>query len=130
MEQDERSRERAYTYNHPQAPPFYGTFQGKTQFPQSAPPGFPHPVRPTFASCYACQTVAGYPAVEGAPVNRPLQRLPCCGIGVGWFLFIVGFFLASIPWYVGAFMLIFMRHDCRERVGFFCCSIAVSNFSS
>ncbi|KAL8196867.1 hypothetical protein R6Q57_024364 [Mikania cordata] len=42
----------------------------------------------------------GYAIAEGRPVRE--RRLPCCGIGMGWFLFIVGFFLAAIPWYIGS----------------------------
>eukprot|EP00249_Psilotum_nudum_P032315 c4766_g1_i1 orf=385-819(-) len=126
MKQDAPSQSGGYSsYYYPQAAPtFYGTFKGRTQYPQLVPPGFPHPVHPSLASGYAYQTVAGYPAVEGAPVDRPLERLPCCGIGIGWFLFIAGFLLVSIPWYVGAFILLCMNHDYRERIGFVCCTIA------
>ena len=30
------------------------------------------------------KVVQGYAVVEGTPVREP--RLPCCGIGTGWFL--------------------------------------------
>ena len=43
--------------------------------------------------------------------------------------FIIGFFLAAIPWYVGAFVLICVRvHDYREKPGYVACTIAVSLF--
>jgi hypothetical protein len=39
----------------------------------------------------------------------------------------MGFFLAAIPWYVGAFVLICVRvHDHREKPGYVACTIAVS----
>ncbi|KAH7425527.1 hypothetical protein KP509_11G058900 [Ceratopteris richardii] len=63
------------------------------------------------------------PATESAP-HYYERRLPCCGIGLGWFLFIIGFFLASIPWYVGVVMLVCIKHDHRERIGLVCCTIA------
>ena len=40
--------------------------------------------------------------------------------------FIVGFFLAAIPWYVGAFILLCVRVDYREKPGYVACTIAVS----
>ncbi|KAF7142112.1 hypothetical protein RHSIM_Rhsim06G0186800 [Rhododendron simsii] len=50
--------------------------------------------------------------------------LPCCGIGVGWLLFILGFFLGVIPWYVGAIMLLCVKdYDKREKPGFIACAI-------
>jgi hypothetical protein len=95
--------------------------------------------------------------VEGRPVR--MRRLPCCGLGLGWCLwvslfapahlfvnvkvnsitnnsislpgtrFITGFFLAAIPWYVGAFIMICVRvHDQREKPGYVACTIAVSSF--
>jgi hypothetical protein len=43
--------------------------------------------------------------------------------------FIAGFFLAAIPWYVGAFILICVWvHDHREKPGYVACTIAVSSF--
>ncbi|GAQ86480.1 hypothetical protein KFL_002910180 [Klebsormidium nitens] len=44
--------------------------------------------------------------------DRPL---PCCGCGIGWFLFIFGFFF-NLLWYVGA-ILWFFPHNPRERPG-------------
>jgi hypothetical protein len=39
--------------------------------------------------------------------------------------FILGFFIASIPWYVGAFIFLCLSYDPRERSGFASCAIAV-----
>ncbi|KAJ6824926.1 60S ribosomal protein L18a-like protein [Iris pallida] len=70
----------------------------------------------------------GYAAVvEGRPIREPgsRPRLPCCGIGLGWFLFIIGFFFAAIPWYFGAFILLCVRRfDHREKPGYVACTIA------
>ncbi|CAL4909567.1 unnamed protein product [Urochloa decumbens] len=122
----------------------YGTFQGSRAgsgppvgFPQPAPPpGFgggggyhnqqqPYaPAEPYYAQGY--QAVPGYGQVaEGRPVR--MRRLPCCGLGLGWSLFIAGFFLAAIPWYVGAFIMICVRvHDHREKPGYVACTIAAA----
>lgn len=105
----------------PSAPHYYGTFQGNPGYPQPARPGFPYPGR---GPQYGYQTVPGYPVYEVISAERQPERLPCCGIGIGWFLFIIGWFLASIPWYVGAIILLCTRHDPRERVGLVCCTIA------
>ncbi|XP_042434153.1 60S ribosomal protein L18a-like protein [Zingiber officinale] len=112
----------------------YGTLQGAPDYAQPAI-GFPEPVPPTgltasrqvhpppqhhYAQGY--QAIPGYAPVEGTPVSLP--RLPCCGLGVGWLLFILGFLLASIPWYVGAFILWCVRVDDREKPGLVACTIA------
>jgi len=134
----------------------YGTFgpsSASGEFPQPAvgvpqpapPPGFrnyppppqaPYAVYPPqqaysaaapyYGQGYQYQAVQGYiPVVEGRPVR--MRRLPCCGLGMGWFLFIMGFFFAAIPWYVGAFVLICVRvHDYREKPGYVACTIAAS----
>ncbi len=39
--------------------------------------------------------------------------------------FILGFFIVSIPWYVGAFIFFCLSYDPRERSGFASCAIAV-----
>lgn len=52
------------------------------------------------------------------------RRLGCCGIGCGWCLFVMGFFLAAIPWYVGAIIVLFSRVDYREKPGYIACLIA------
>jgi hypothetical protein len=40
--------------------------------------------------------------------------------------FILGFFIVSIPWYVGAFIFFCLTYDPRERSGFAACAIAVN----
>ncbi|XP_048235723.1 60S ribosomal protein L18a-like protein [Ricinus communis] len=62
--------------------------------------------------------VTGYAVYETGP-----PRLPCCGIGVGWCLFILGWFLCGIPWYVGAIILVCSKIDPRERPGYIGCTI-------
>eukprot|EP00262_Sarcandra_glabra_P009108 TRINITY_DN2310_c0_g1_i1.p1 TRINITY_DN2310_c0_g1~~TRINITY_DN2310_c0_g1_i1.p1 ORF type:complete len:138 (+),score=21.14 TRINITY_DN2310_c0_g1_i1:150-563(+) len=110
--------------HHPPPPPHYGTFQGAPPPPPVI--GFPQPTPPPGAfhpPPHGYQSVPGYaPVAEGRPVREP--RLPCCGIGLGWFLFIIGFFLAAIPWYVGAFLLLCSRVDYREKPGYVACTIA------
>ncbi|KAG0522576.1 hypothetical protein BDA96_07G049200 [Sorghum bicolor] len=58
---------------------------------------------------------------EGVPVREP--PLPFCGVGIGWFLFLLGFFLAAIPWYAGAFLLFFVALDHREKPGLIACTV-------
>ncbi|KAJ4780813.1 60S ribosomal protein L18a-like protein [Rhynchospora pubera] len=119
--------------------PQYGTFDGGAPgYPQpvmgspqpAPPPGVaaslpyrtPYTSVPTYYP-YSYQGVAGYGTVaEGQPVRR--RRLPCCGIGIGWCLFILGFFFAAIPWYVGALVLLCSRVDYREKPGLIVCTIA------
>ncbi|KAL0008851.1 hypothetical protein SO802_010353 [Lithocarpus litseifolius] len=129
-------------------PPQYGTFQGVANYPPPLPPqhqhqhqpviGLPQPVPPPGAThpsapppppppqyyAQGYQTVPGYAVAEGRPVTVRERRLPCCGIGVGWCLFIIGFFLAAIPWYVGALILLCSRIDYREKPGFIACTVA------
>ncbi|XP_021773646.1 60S ribosomal protein L18a-like protein, partial [Chenopodium quinoa] len=114
----------------PPPPPVvpYGTFQGVPSsspamgFPQPAPPpGSMDPPPDYYTRGY--QAVPGYVVAEGRPLNA--HRLPCCGIGCGWFLFIIGLFLGGIPWYVGAIYLICCRNvDHREKPGYVACTIA------
>ncbi|KAL9236500.1 hypothetical protein vseg_011163 [Gypsophila vaccaria] len=101
----------------PQQPPAYGTFQG---IPQPAPPpGSMDPPPEFYSRGYQAITVA-----DGIPM-RAYERLPCCGLGFGWFLFIIGFLLAGIPWYAAAIILICCRNvDPREKPGYVCCTIA------
>ncbi|XP_058095299.1 large ribosomal subunit protein eL20z [Magnolia sinica] len=111
----------------PQHQHHYGTFQGVPSYPQPAigfpqpipPPGAVAPGPPYYHHSHGYQAV---PVVEGRPVRE--ARLPCCGIGLGWFLFIIGFFLAAIPWYAGAFILLCSRVDYREKPGYAACTIA------
>ncbi|XP_039143668.1 60S ribosomal protein L18a-like protein isoform X1 [Dioscorea cayenensis subsp. rotundata] len=120
-----------------QQPQQYGTFQGGPGYSQPAI-GFPRPVPPPGASAYpppppqhypgptyyshGYQAIPGYAVAEGTPVR--MARLPCCGIGIGWFLFIIGFCFAAIPWYIGAFILLCVRVDYREKPGYVACTIA------
>ncbi|KAJ3695256.1 hypothetical protein LUZ60_000633 [Juncus effusus] len=125
---------------HQQQHQQYGTFEGGVGgyaqqvigFPQPAPPpgavfpgAYPPPPYSSPPTYYphGYQTVPGYGTVaEGRPIRLP--KLPCCGIGIGWFLFVIGFFLAGIPWYVGAFILLCSRVDYREKPGLIVCTIA------
>lgn len=105
---------------------YYGTFQG-----------MPQPVPPSQAPYYnqqgGYQPVTGYP-IDGSPENNPNRRtydtdpLPFCGLGFGWFLFILGFFIASVPWYVGAFIFFCLSYDYREKSGLAACAIAALVF--
>ncbi|CAN1179154.1 60S ribosomal protein L18a-like protein [Linum perenne] len=122
-----------HQHHPPPQPPQYGTFQGVANYPP--PPqqhviGFPQPVAPPGAHSSASppyyghgyQTVPGYAVAEGRPVRE--RRLPCCGLGLGWVLFIVGFFFGTIPWYLGLFLLMCARIDPREKPGYIACTIA------
>ncbi|KAL8235445.1 hypothetical protein R6Q59_021545 [Mikania micrantha] len=121
--------------HHPDQPPLpphhqYGTFEGVHNHPPQSVIGFPQPVPPPGAPggpsvnqyVHGYQAVPGYAVAEGRPVRQ--HRLPCCGIGIGWFLFIVGFFFAAIPWYIGAFILLCAQYDDREKPGYVACLIA------
>ncbi|KAI3712119.1 hypothetical protein L1987_70668 [Smallanthus sonchifolius] len=121
--------------HHPdqQPPPHqYGTFQGVDHHPPQPVIGFPQPVPPPgtpggppvnpYVHGYQAVPVPGYAVAEGRPMSE--DRLPCCGIGIGWFLFIIGFFFAAIPWYLGAFILLCARYDAREKPGYVACMIA------
>ncbi|KAF5736322.1 hypothetical protein HS088_TW14G00462 [Tripterygium wilfordii] len=112
----------------------YGTFQGVANYyppPPVVPPhlvvGIPQPVPPQASIPnshfpYGYQTVAGYAVTEGRLERE--HRIPCCGMGMGWVLFIIGFFLGGIPWYVGTFILLCVRVDYREKPGYVACAIA------
>ncbi|KAL6196695.1 hypothetical protein ACLB2K_032309 [Fragaria x ananassa] len=125
-----------HQHHHPPPPPppsapEYGTFQGVANYPPPPPHGgFPQPVPPPGATDPPPQyyahgyqsTVPGYAVAEGRPVRE--RRLPCCGLGLGWCLFIIGFFLAAIPWYVGVIILVCSRIDYREKPGYIACTVA------
>ncbi|KAM3395930.1 60S ribosomal protein L18a-like protein [Capsicum galapagoense] len=104
----------------------YGTFQALSKpavigFPQPVPP--PGALEPAEYYARGYQSVPVYVSDEKGAVSEP--PLPCCGIGLGWFLFIIGFFLPAIPWYVAAFTLLCARSvDHREKPGYVACSIA------
>ncbi|KAF3493652.1 hypothetical protein DY000_02057514 [Brassica cretica] len=102
----------------------YGTFQGVSNYPQpSPPPGVYDSSAPHYVHGY--HAVPVYGIAEGRPVTVRQRRLSCCGIGLGWFLFIVGFFLGGIPWYVGmGIMIVGRRVDHREKPGYIACTIA------
>ncbi|OMO74628.1 hypothetical protein CCACVL1_16567, partial [Corchorus capsularis] len=131
MSGDEKNRGVVADHQHNQ----YGTFQGVANYPpppQQPAIGFPQPVPPPglhevppppphyYPQGY--QTVPGYAIAEGRPVRE--RRLPCCGFGCGWFLFIIGFFTAAIPWYLGLFVLLCARIDHREKPGYIACTVA------
>ncbi|XP_057998642.1 60S ribosomal protein L18a-like protein [Hevea brasiliensis] len=145
MSEEDKARNRGVVerrHHQQQQPPQYGTFQGVANYPPPPPPhhqpviGFPQPAPPPGATepsappppqdpsyyAHGYQTVTGYAVAEGRPVRE--RRLPCCGIGVGWFLFIIGFFLGAIPWYIGLFVLLCARIDPREKPGYIACTIA------
>ncbi|KAK2642817.1 hypothetical protein Ddye_024580 [Dipteronia dyeriana] len=127
---DEKSK------GNPQNQNPYGTFQGVANYypPLSqAPPqpvvGFPQPVPPPastwnpFSYGRSYHSITGYD-VEGRPAREREHRLPCCGLGMGWFLFIIGFFLGGFPWYIGALVVLCTQVDYREKPGFVACAIA------
>ncbi|XP_024382079.1 large ribosomal subunit protein eL20z [Physcomitrium patens] len=103
---------------------YYGTFQNQQ--------GMPQPVPPTQAPNYY-PSVPGYPVGSAAEENRyrrtdDSDRLPFCGLGFGWFLFLLGFIIASVPWYVGAFIFFCLNYDHREETGLMACTIAALVF--
>ncbi|XP_008226221.1 PREDICTED: 60S ribosomal protein L18a-like protein [Prunus mume] len=138
---DEKKKGAASDHQQYPHPPEYGTFQGVANYPPPPPPhqppppppptGFPQPVPPPGAAdppaphpqyyTQGYQTVQGYAVAEGRPVRE--RRLPCCGIGCGWFLFIIGFVLATIPWYIGALIMLCARIDHREKPGYIACVV-------
>ncbi|XP_057508083.1 60S ribosomal protein L18a-like protein [Actinidia eriantha] len=126
----EEGKDHHHHHHQPEEQPQYGTFQGVANYPAQPVIGFPQPVPPPGATdssaqyyAHGYQAVPGYAVAEGRPVRE--GRLPCCGIGFGWFLFIIGFFLAAIPWYVGAIILLCVRSvDYREKPGYIACTIA------
>ncbi|XP_024541999.1 60S ribosomal protein L18a-like protein isoform X2 [Selaginella moellendorffii] len=58
------------------------------------------------------------------------EPLPCCGCGVGWCSFLLGF-IVPLFWYYGTFVFFFPRfqRDLRERPGFAACAIAALVFT-
>ncbi|KAK4259230.1 hypothetical protein QN277_005582 [Acacia crassicarpa] len=132
----EEGKNRGFATDPPNQP-YYGTFQGVANYYPAAPPpppqrqpqpvvGFPQPVPPPapYGGNYfqGYQTVPGYVVAEGTPMRE--HRLPCCGLGLGWFLFIAGFFLGGIPWYAGTLVLLCVQMDYREKPGLVACTVA------
>ncbi|KAK2987800.1 hypothetical protein RJ640_024427 [Escallonia rubra] len=111
MSEEAKSRAAEHAVHPPPPPPeyYYGTFQGVANAQPPPPPSHP---------------VTGYAVVQGSPLIE--HRLPCCGIGIGWFLFIFGFFFGAIPWYIGAFILLCARVDYREKPGLIGCTLAAT----
>ncbi|KAJ3694483.1 hypothetical protein LUZ60_009963 [Juncus effusus] len=130
--EEEKNKGEGYMAAPPPHQHQYGTFQGAPGYPPPPVMGFPQPAPPpgiTGQPYPHPNYPHGYQAVQGYEVHNEgrhmrERRLPCCGIGIGWFLFITGFFLAAIPWYVGAFMLCVSRVDYREKPGYVACVIA------
>ncbi|XP_024525180.1 60S ribosomal protein L18a-like protein isoform X1 [Selaginella moellendorffii] len=56
-------------------------------------------------------------------VREEEPPLPLCNIGIGWFLFAIGF-VSIIPWFVGAIIFACFTHDWRERAGLAACTVA------
>ncbi|CAN8270174.1 unnamed protein product [Cochlearia groenlandica] len=118
VEGDGKNRSVATEHQHHHQsppPPFEGVTNNSNYPPPTQPPpttAYPQPAQPY---------VSGY-AIDGGRLEREHDRLPCCGIGFGWLLFILGFFLGAIPWYIGFFLLLFYR-DRRERPGCIACTI-------
>ncbi|CAN1140652.1 60S ribosomal protein L18a-like protein [Linum perenne] len=71
-------------------------------------------------------TNSSLPVTGHVVVQRGSSDLPCCGIGLGWFLFILGFILGAIPWYAGACVLVCAKYDKREKTGLIACAIVAA----
>ncbi|XP_018469228.1 60S ribosomal protein L18a-like protein isoform X2 [Raphanus sativus] len=118
---------------------YYGTFQGVANYPPPAPLRLPQ--QPIVTSPLLPPPIHGYhnlqghggfvnyaqgypvvPVVEVRPVRE--HDVPCCGFGMGWFLFLMGFLFGGIPWYLGAVIILFTSVDHREKAGYVACSIA------
>ncbi|CAM6037878.1 unnamed protein product [Sphagnum compactum] len=116
----------------------YGTFQAPPfmQQPQiPSPGGMYYPSVPAFPRVADGIPLSGnynyYPGGrlehsnrEGCCHHGDPNNLPFCGLGYGWFLFLLGFFFIGVPWYVGAFIFCCLTHDYRERSGLAACAIA------
>ncbi|XP_021888449.1 60S ribosomal protein L18a-like protein [Carica papaya] len=131
---------------------FQGVLNSYPPLPPSTQPllqpvvGFPQPVAPpgpsisdphfpvhsyqNVSSPHGCslyhsngyQAAPAYVVYEGRPIRE--HRLPCCGMGMGWLLFLIGFFFGGIPWYIGTFILLCVHVDYREKPGYVACAIA------
>ncbi|XP_058218055.1 large ribosomal subunit protein eL20z-like isoform X1 [Rhododendron vialii] len=100
-------------------------------FPQSGPPpvatysSAPPPPPQFYADANQAGPGPGYPVSQAAPAVKEPDRLFCWGLGVGWFLFILGFIFGVIPWYIGAIMLFCVKRKNynREKPGYIACAI-------
>ncbi|KAH0467707.1 hypothetical protein IEQ34_002740 [Dendrobium chrysotoxum] len=111
----------------------YGTFAQAAVPPIAPLRGSPHlyqqqPQLPP-APLPAYQVIpVGYQSIpyavvaEGIPIRE--HRLPCGGIGIGWVLFLSGFLLATVPWYIGALLFLVGALDHREKPGLVACTVA------
>jgi hypothetical protein len=66
------------------------------------------------------------PDLESQPFVGIYDRpLPCCGCGIGWFSFLVGF-IFPLLWYYGTIRFFWTQrqNDPRERPGLAACAIA------
>ncbi|KAL3694094.1 hypothetical protein R1sor_007745 [Riccia sorocarpa] len=124
-----------------QTPAYYGTFQGQEAYSQAVPPsqpphyasqpgseyassGYvyaPQPV-PSHSGAISDRFAQGQPLLGGEHFLR-VDPLPFCGLGFGWFLFVLGF-MCIIPWYIGVFIYFCLAHDTREKAGLLACTIA------
>ncbi|CAN0899828.1 60S ribosomal protein L18a-like protein [Linum grandiflorum] len=75
---------------------------------------------------YAPNPNSQLPVTGHVVVQRGSSDLPCCGIGLGWFLFVLGFILGAIPWYAGACVLMCAKYDRREKAGLIACAIVAA----
>ncbi|KAG0608538.1 hypothetical protein M758_8G113100 [Ceratodon purpureus] len=67
-----------------------------------------------------------YPEEDPHPYVGIYDRpLPCCGCGIGWFCFLVGF-IFPLLWYYGTIRFFWTQrqNDPRERPGLAACAIA------
>ncbi|KAL9232493.1 hypothetical protein vseg_007601 [Gypsophila vaccaria] len=106
----------------PPPPPHYGTF---LRFPFAPAIGFPQPLLPIRNYNSRFEPVPGK-VIVGEPPVIAHHRLPCCGLGYGWFLFIIGFFMAGVPWYAAAIIFLCCENACldpREKRAYVCCTI-------
>ncbi|KAM7271224.1 hypothetical protein ACFE04_030438 [Oxalis oulophora] len=105
---------------------YYGTFQGVANYYNPPPPPQPSPVIAVGSPRSSTPFYHGY---QTLPVTvYAIERehpLPCCGLGLGWFFFIAGFFFGGIPWYIGTFILLVGWRDHREKPGYIACAIAL-----
>ncbi|XP_018469292.1 60S ribosomal protein L18a-like protein isoform X3 [Raphanus sativus] len=105
---------------------YYGTFQGVANYPPPAPLRLPQ--QPIVTSPLLPPPIHGYHNLQEYTVVevRPVREhdVPCCGFGMGWFLFLMGFLFGGIPWYLGAVIILFTSVDHREKAGYVACSIA------